>query len=54
MAQTAEEISVHPSSLPNLDGSLFSVGDHERDFFHKALSEDDNEVKARVLEVQQE
>ncbi|KIP09354.1 hypothetical protein PHLGIDRAFT_12017 [Phlebiopsis gigantea 11061_1 CR5-6] len=54
MVQIYGEISLHPSSVVKLDGSLFSIADHERDFFHKTISEDDNEVKARVLEIQQD
>lgn len=54
MAQITKEIKLDPSIIPPLDESLLTLTDEESEFLHKSITDDDAELKARILDVQKE
>lgn len=54
MAQITREIKLDPSVIPPLDESLLTLSESEAEFLHKAISEDDQALKAKILEVQKQ
>ncbi|KAI0360631.1 hypothetical protein OH77DRAFT_1418615 [Trametes cingulata] len=46
------ESQADPSLVPPLDPSLLSLSDEERTFLHAVISEDDEKLKERILDVQ--
>ncbi|KAI0070741.1 hypothetical protein K474DRAFT_1713069 [Panus rudis PR-1116 ss-1] len=47
-----KEIVLDPSVIPPLDESLLTLTDQEKAFLHSAITEDDTELRRRILEVQ--
>lgn len=54
MAEITREIVLDPSIIPPLDESLLTLNDEEKEFLRKSVTEDDDELKKRILEVQKE
>ncbi|KAI0339310.1 hypothetical protein BDW22DRAFT_618546 [Trametopsis cervina] len=52
MLEITREIKVDPSVIPPLDDSLLTLSDVEREFLHRAISSDEEELKKKILEVQ--
>lgn len=46
------EIVLDPSVIPPLDESLLRLSEEERDFLHRAITPDDEELRKRIVEVQ--
>ena len=46
------ESEVDPSLIPPLDPSLLVLNDTENAFLQEVISPDDDEIRARLLEVQ--
>ncbi|KAI0371999.1 hypothetical protein BV20DRAFT_992286 [Pilatotrama ljubarskyi] len=46
------ESQVDPSVVPPLDPSLLNLSNEERAFLHAVISEDDEKLRARILDVQ--
>lgn len=54
MAEITKEITVPPSMIPPLDESILKLEGEEKEFLHKAITYDDEELRARILEIQKE
>lgn len=54
MSEITREIKLDPAVIPPLDESLLTLSDAEKEFLHSTITEDDGELKRRILEVQKE
>ncbi|KIP09368.1 hypothetical protein PHLGIDRAFT_126378 [Phlebiopsis gigantea 11061_1 CR5-6] len=54
MATITKEVKLDPSVIPPLDASLLTLTEDESEFLHSSITNDDAELKARILEVQKE
>ncbi|EKM53219.1 uncharacterized protein PHACADRAFT_210914 [Phanerochaete carnosa HHB-10118-sp] len=52
MAEITREIEIDLSLIPPLDESLLTLNDEEREFLHKSVTSDDDELKERIVEAQ--
>lgn len=54
MSEITREVVLDPSIIPPLDESLLTLNDEEKEFLHKSITTDEDELKRRILEVQKD
>lgn len=52
MSEITREVELDPSVAPPLDPSVLTLSDTEKTFLHEAITPDDEQLRAKLLEVQ--
>ena len=52
MSQITREVQLDPAVVPQLDPTVLSLSDTEKEFLHKTITDDDEELKRKLLDVQ--
>ena len=53
MSQITREVKLDPSVVPVLDPEILALSDIEKEFLHKAITSDDDDLRAKILKVQE-
>ena len=52
MSQITREVQLDPSVVPQLDPTVLSLSDAEKEFLHNTITENDEELELKLLDVQ--